>query len=786
MIDNSRERRGTNDTLSRTGDTYHDLLSNVGVGLFRSRASDGKLLECNEQFAHILGYETIGECLANYSASDLHPDAGTHEQVLASAKATSTSNIDVCITGRDGSAIWVRISARFNQEEDCVDGVVVNITKEKRAEEALGATERRYRLFTENLRDILCTLDMDLRFTFVSPSVEHVLGYTVEEALSMTIDQYLTPASVEVALQALSEELETDKTDSADPQRSRTSELELISKDGSHVWSEVKFSFLRDYNSQPIGILGVVRDITARKQAQEAVRVKEQYYRQLVENAPDGFVVLDADGSLLLTSSSAERILGYTHQEMQGVSVFGVIHPDDVAQTTDIFNRLLLNPGTTESGELRAHHKDGSWHHIETKASNYIQDPAVGGIVVNLRDITERKHAEEKLQDMAAKDYVTGLWNHREFHARLAAEIARAQRANQNVSLLFLDIDNFKSVNDAFGHRRGDEILSIVGQFLREAARVSDIAARYGGDEFTLVLPDTDMNQAYSLATRIQKGFNDLRHTEEKLQSLVPSLNLSIGIATYPEHATEAEQLVSRANQAMFYAKSLGGNRSAIWNTMEEFDDHIERLHHLPGHGSLNMAMAMATAVDARDPYTIGHSHRVGDLAFHIATELNLNEPDAQTIRIAGLLHDVGKIAIPDRLLKKRRGLTKKERETVKGHVALGATMLKGMEFTQDSIDAMAGHHENWDGTGYPWGVAHEDIALGSRIIRVADTFDAMTTEKRYGKRIDGEQALREIEGLSGKWFDPMVISALKAVISRRREQGSSEAELSSSATPSS
>lgn len=112
--------------------------------------------------------------------------------------------------------------------------------------------------------------------------------------------------------------------------------------------------------------------------------------------------------------------------------------------------------------------------------------------------------------------------------------------------------------------------------------------------------------------------------------------------------------------------------------------------------------------------------------------------------------------------------------------------MLKGMEFTQDSIDAMAGHHENWDGTGYPWGIAHEDIALGSRIIRVADTFDAMTTNKHYGKPTDEEQALKEIEGLSGKWFDPMIVSALKAVIRRRREQGSTEAELSSSATPSS
>ncbi|MEW6033892.1 MAG: CHASE4 domain-containing protein [Chloroflexota bacterium] len=183
------------------------------------------------------------------------------------------------------------------------------------------------------------------------------------------------------------------------------------------------------------------------------------------------------------------------------------------------------------------------------------------------------QQSQRALQDLAAKDYLTGLWNHREFQAILAAEVARAQRSGGSFSLLFLDIDNFKSVNSRFGHQTGDRVLTLVGKFLKESLRTSDIAARYGGDEFGIILPDTRSEQAYTVAAHLQEAFGRLCDREAELQRLVPPLGLSIGIASYPGDALEVQELVARANRAMFHAKSLGGSRSQSWGTMERESD---------------------------------------------------------------------------------------------------------------------------------------------------------------------------------------------------------------------
>lgn len=198
----------------------------------------------------------------------------------------------------------------------------------------------------------------------------------------------------------------------------------------------------------------------------------------------------------------------------------------------------------------------------------------LAGLADNVNNMLETlQDSQRTLQDMATKDYLTGLWNHREFQTRLAAEIARAQRSGGGFSLLFLDVDNFKSVNSLFGHQRGDDILTVIAKFLKQSVRISDIVARYGGDEFTIILPDTMLKQASILAEHLQETFNDLNNREAAAKGFVPRLGLSIGIASYSDDTLEAQELIRRANQAMLHAKSLGGGRLQVWSTiMQETD----------------------------------------------------------------------------------------------------------------------------------------------------------------------------------------------------------------------
>ncbi|MDO8490912.1 MAG: diguanylate cyclase, partial [Dehalococcoidia bacterium] len=459
---------------------------------------------------------------------------------------------------------------------------------------------------------------------------------------------------------------------------------------------------------------------------------------------------------------------GYSTEALKAKSYLDLIHPlyrDGVAAR---LRQGLQGNETPGRYEIYLVARDGSEMPVEATGSPviYMGRPAVVGY---LRNITDRKQAETSLREMATRDYLTGLWNHREFQARLLVEIARAQRGGEHFSLLFMDVDHFKKVNDRFGHLTGDRILQTIGKFLKDALRTSDIACRYGGDEFAVILPNTDVQHCGPLVSRVLEAGEEIRSKDMLLRGLAPQLGLSIGVAGYPEDSTEAQELVRKANQAMFYAKSLGGNRSQVWgDAMKEFEAEPDKLRELLRQANLDTALALAGAIDARDAHTLGHSKRVSELAAAVARKLGLNEADAEGIRISGLLHDLGKIGLPDALLHKRHPLTAEESLIMKRHVELGVKMLSGLDYMRDKLEIVRGHHENWDGSGYPDGISGERISLGARIIRAVDTFDAMVTDRPYRTHISQGEALEEIESLDGKTFDPAVVSALKVVVTQR------------------
>jgi len=354
---------------------------------------------------------------------------------------------------------------------------------------------------------------------------------------------------------------------------------------------------------------------------------------------------------------------------------------------------------------------------------------------------------------LALTDPLTGLGNHRHFHERLASELEHALDHERPLSLCLVDIDDFKRVNDRFGHPTGDRVLAQVATRLRQTGE----AFRLGGDEFAVLLPGYEEPDAQAAAASIVNRIAtfDFGH--------MGAITVSAGIAVAPNHTRDRDELLRLVDSALYWAKEYGKNRARVYR-----HDAIElaELKQLATAGDraarLRAAASLARAVDARDVYTGSHSQRVAQLAVRLAARIGLPREELELTRLAASLHDLGKLALPEDLLRKPAPLTAPERTVLQRHAQIGFRMLESL-----GIDPVAEwvlhHHERWDGTGYPDRLAGTEIPLGARIIFVADAYDAMTSDRVYRQRRTNEDALDEIVRCAGTQFDPEVVEALEA-----------------------
>ncbi len=288
----------------------------------------------------------------------------------------------------------------------------------------------------------------------------------------------------------------------------------------------------------------------------------EERFRSLVRNASDVVAVLGADGLIRYQSPAAERVLGRSPDEAIGRRATASIHPDDRAAVERRLNEVASVDGAEATFEFRARHSDGSYRMLEAIAKNLLDDPAVSGVVVNYRDITERKALEEQLRHQAFHDVLTGLANRSLFRDRLAHALARASRGASPTAVLYLDIDDFKAVNDRLGHAEGDRLLVLVGERLVAATRAGDTVARLGGDEFAVIVEETDPREAQTAADRILKALADAFH----LDGRETAVRGSIGIAIHDVDGGDADELLRRADIAMYAAKARGGDGHATYD----------------------------------------------------------------------------------------------------------------------------------------------------------------------------------------------------------------------------
>ena len=345
----------------------------------------------------------------------------------------------------------------------------------------------------------------------------------------------------------------------------------------------------------------------------------------------------------------------------------------------------------------------------------------------------------------------TGLGNHRSFHERLQRELVVAEEEGTSLALCLVDFDDLKSVNDRFGHPVGDLVLGQVASRLRQGGE----SFRLGGDEFAVLLPRQDERQATAVARSIVERVAAL-----DVEGVGP-VTVSAGVATYPTQGSGRDELIRLADSALYWAKKDGKNRVRAYAAESIFRANLEQLTDTPDRAArYRAAESLAKAVDERDAYTGSHSQRVGDYSARIARRLGADEPGVELTRLAGNLHDLGKLAIPEDVLRKGDTLSEAERLMLERHPQIGFRMLESLG-VQPVADWVLHHHERWDGAGYPDRLAGDQIPLGARIIFVADAYDAMTSDRAYQPAIPPRDALAELERCAGTQFDPAVVKAL-------------------------
>lgn len=371
--------------------------------------------------------------------------------------------------------------------------------------------------------------------------------------------------------------------------------------------------------------------------------------------------------------------------------------------------------------------------------------------------------ARARLASQAATDPLTGLANHRSFHERLEAEVARARAEDGELALVVFDLDRFKDVNDAFGHQIGDDVLAEAARRLAGEARFGELVARVGGEEFAWILPGSDGINAWRAAERARRAV-----AASAFSGGVGYVTASAGVADLTQ-APDAAALLRLADGALYWAKANGRNVTLRYSpeVVQELSA-AERAERLARSQGVTALRALARAVDAKDPSTARHAERVAAVAVRLGSNLGWSQERLMLLEEAALLHDVGKIGVPDALLFKPDLLTPDERRLVEMHAALGAEIVSDV-LTREQVAWVRGHHEHWDGGGYPDRLSADEITPGARILAVADAWDAMTSVRVYGAPRDPFDALAEVERCSGGQFAPETVEALQRLFSEGR-----------------
>ncbi|MFA7387568.1 MAG: EAL domain-containing protein [Thiohalobacteraceae bacterium] len=590
------ERRAAESALRESEAQFRLLLDSSPEAIF-GVDTNGVCTFVNPACLRMLGYrhdtDLLGKLLhplMHHSHADGTPYPAEHCRIRRAAVSGQSTHADDEVYWRaDGSSFPVEYwSHPMYRDGELIGSVVIftDISERKRSEQALRESEERYRLISNVASDLLYSCvrgpDGHFRIDWATASVDRVFSYTLEEVIARGCWRcYVHPDDLPIFERNLT---------NLQPGQNSVCELRILAKDGS-------VRFVRAY-SKVVGetsrhrLYGGCRDITDRKQAELALQESEARFRAMAEHSADWIWSMDLRGRHLFANHKGASLLGYELEELLRLEPIDLIHPDDRAPFQETFRRALERQGGWHNCVLRRRHRDGGYRVFESNASPLFNESQrlIGFQGVD-RDITERREAEERIEFLAHHDLLTGLPNRLLLRDRFEQALQRAERGKAHVGLLFLDLDNFKMVNDTLGHATGDKLLQAVVARIMRCMRDTDTVCRHGGDEFILLLNEIpDMETVERIATSILAELS--APIEIEGHSLNPSG--SIGVSFYPEDGQDFDSLLQKADAAMYSAKDAGRNTYRFFNEAMNLraQEHLllqNRMHRALGRGEFSL-----------------------------------------------------------------------------------------------------------------------------------------------------------------------------------------------------
>ncbi len=481
-----------------------------------------------------------------------------------------------------------------------------------------------------------------------------------------------------------------------------------------------------------------LEEVKIKRERKEAIRElieSEKKFKDLVEMLPEMVFEADLDGNLIFANTNAYKKFGFDKRNgRKNINVFDLVASNDRGRLRENIKKIVSGKKVGLL-EYEAARSDGGTFSAMTHCSLTLDEDGkkVGlrGIII---DITEKKKADEKIEYLSFHDNLTGLYN----RAFFEEELKRLERGRLlPISIIIGDVNGLKLINDAFGHNQGDLYLCKIAEILLECCRMEDIVARWGGDEFSILLPRTGKKVALKVIERIREKCSQVSCNN------IP-LSISLGASEKTENEHDIRDLLVEAEDYMYKRKLLEKKSisSSIISSLE--------------------ATLMEKSFETRE-----HAERLKGITIEIGKSISLSENKLDELSLLSTLHDIGKIAIPEDILLKKEELTKKEWDIVKRHPEIGYNIAESSPQLAPIAEAILSHHEWWNGTGYPRGLKGEDIPITSRIIAVADAFDVMTNGRVYKRKISKKNAIDELKRFSGKQFDPQLVNKFTEIIDR-------------------